>query len=151
MSLPTRSLKGDLLFLKERMNRAFEESIQDTSLVSGRLHWVPCADIYEDENSLVIKIELPGVRREDICLDITDFVLTISGSKPSTHVEGTETFHVVERQYGHFRRAFSLPEDIDLDGVSASYNAGVLEVILPRVKAKNTRRIPVMTEGAGNG
>ncbi|HPC47381.1 MAG TPA: Hsp20/alpha crystallin family protein [Deltaproteobacteria bacterium] len=148
MALPTRSLRGDLLFLKERMNRAFEESVHDSGLVSATLRWVPCVDIYEDDASLVIKVELPGVKREDISLDITDYVLSISGVKPSSHVEGAETFHVVERQYGHFRRTFNLPEDIDLERVEASYNAGVLEVVMPRTRARQSRRIPIMGECA---
>lgn len=142
----THSLRGDLLFLRERMSRAFEESMQDSVMVAGPGRFVPCVDIYEDDSTLYVKIELPGVRREDIALDITDGVLTISGTKPCDHVDAAENFHLVERQYGLFRRSFSLPESIDLDRVEASFNAGVLEISLPRLETRVSRKIPVTGE-----
>lgn len=142
------STEGDLLFLQDRMNRVFEESLKDGGLSRKPGQFVPHVDIYEDDASLTVKIELPGVRRDEIALDITDGVLTISGRKPFEHKAGAESFHVVERQYGLFRRAFNLPEGLNIDGIEASYHAGVLEVVLPKAAVTGSRRIPIIREGA---
>lgn len=133
--------------LQDRMNRVFEESIRDSVLSRNPGQFVPHVDIYEDDASLTIKIELPGVRRDDIALDITDGILTISGRKPFEHEDAAESFHVVERQYGLFRRSFNLTVDLDLEGVEANYHAGVLEVTLPKTTVAGSRRIPIIREG----
>lgn len=144
--MPTRSIRDDLMFLRERMNRVFEESLQDSALVAGPGRIVPCVDIYEDEASVYIKIELPGVSRQDISLDISDRVLTVSGTKPSPHTEAAGSFHLVERQYGCFMRSFSLPSDIDVEKVSANFQSGVLEIVLPRVGSRRSRKIKIANE-----
>ena len=81
MAIRKRSPEGDLLLLQDRMNRVFEESLRDSGLSRNPGQFVPYVDIFEDDASLTMKIELPGVRRDDIALDITDGVLTISFSK----------------------------------------------------------------------
>ncbi len=147
MAIRKRSIQGDLLWLQDRMNRAFEESLRDSGQSRNPGQFVPYVDIYEDDASLTIKIELPGVRREDIALDITDGILTISGRKPFEHEDAAESFHVVERQYGFFRRSFNLTEALDLEGIEANYHAGVLEVILKKTMVGGSRRIPIIREG----
>lgn len=147
MTSRKRSAEGDLLFLRDRMNRVFEESLRDSGATRFPGQFVPHVDIYEDDATLTIKIELPGVRRDDIALDITDGVLTISGRKPFEHEEAAETFHVVERQYGFFRRSFNLPGTLGSEGVEALYHAGVLEIVLQKSPETVVRRIPIVREG----
>ena len=137
----------DLLMLQERMNRIFEENLRDTGISRSPGQWIPYVDIFEDDVSLTLKAELPGVRREDITLDITDGVLTISGRKPFEHEETAENFHAIERQYGFFKRSFTLPEVVELDSVEASYHAGVLQVVLPKPTVSASRKIPIIREG----
>ncbi|MGD0820482.1 MAG: Hsp20/alpha crystallin family protein [Desulfomonilia bacterium] len=137
----------DLLMLQERMNRIFEENLRDTGISRSPGQWIPYVDIFEDDVSLTLKAELPGVRREDITLDITDGVLTISGRKPFEHEETAESFHAIERQYGFFKRSFTLPEVVELDSVEASYHAGVLQVVLPKPMVSASRKIPIIREG----
>ncbi|MGD0210069.1 MAG: Hsp20/alpha crystallin family protein [Desulfomonilia bacterium] len=137
----------DLLTLQERMNRVFEENLRDTGISRSPGQWIPYVDIFEDDVSLTLKAELPGVRREDITLDITDGVLTISGRKPFEHEETAENFHAIERQYGFFKRSFTLPEVVELDSVEASYHAGVLQVVLPKPTVSASRKIPIIREG----
>ncbi|HPE46485.1 MAG TPA: Hsp20/alpha crystallin family protein, partial [Deltaproteobacteria bacterium] len=72
MAIRKRSPEGDLLLLQDRMNRVFEESLRDSGLSRNHGQFVPYVDIFEDDTSLTMKIELPGVRRDDIALDITD-------------------------------------------------------------------------------
>jgi HSP20 family protein len=146
MTTYKKPFAGDLLLLQDRMNRVFEESLRESGISRDPGQWVPHVDMFEDDASLVLKAELPGVKREDIVLDITDGVLTISGKKPLEHEEMAENFHVVERQYGFFKRSFPVPGVVDLSSVEASYHSGVLEIILPKPSFSSSRRIPIIKE-----
>lgn len=132
----------DILDLQDRMNRVFEESMRDTGL-SRPGHCNPPVDVFEDDENLYIKTELPGVKREDIILDFSDGVLTISGKKPFTHDNQNESYHMIERQYGSFRRSFSISHPVDGNAVQAKFEAGVLEISFPKLKDNRTRRIPI--------
>jgi HSP20 family protein len=147
MAIQKISPGGDLMFLQDRMNRVFEESLKDSGLNRSPGQFVPHVDIYEDDACLTIKVELPGVRREEVSLDISDGVLTISGNKPFEHEDAAESFHVIERQYGRFKRSFNLPEGFDLNHVRANFHAGVLEVVLPKAVRAKARKIPIIQEG----
>ena len=147
MPIQKKAIAGDLLLLQDRMNRVFEESLRDSGITRRPGQWIPHVDIFEDDATLTINAELPGVRRDDIAIDISDGVLTISGKRHFEHEEAAESFHVVERQYGAFRRSFTLPETADLEGVEASYHSGVLEIVLPKFAAAGSRKIPIIKEG----
>jgi HSP20 family protein len=147
MPIQKKPNAGDLFLLQDRMNRVFEESLRDSGITRRPGQWIPYVDIFEDDATLTIKAELPGVRRDDIALDISDGILTLSGKRHFEHEEAAESFHVVERQYGSFRRSFTLPEAVDLEGVEASYHAGVLEVILPKFAPAGSRKIPILRDG----
>ena len=146
MAFPKRSPAGDLLFLQDRMNRVFEESLKESGLGRNPGQFIPHVDIYEDDVSITVKVELPGVRREDVTLDISDGVLTISGRKPFEHGDSAESFHVIERQYGFFKRSFNLPETIDVERIEANHHAGVLAVTIPKPRASGSRKVPIIRE-----
>jgi len=146
MSIRKKALAADLLLLQDRMNRVFEDSLRESGVPRDPGHWIPHVDMFEDDVSLVFKAELPGVKRQDIVLDIADGILTISGKKPLEHEEMAESFHVVERQYGSFKRSFPLPGGADIGSVEASYRSGVLEIILPKSSDSRARRIPIIKE-----
>ncbi len=129
----------DILDLQDRMNRVFEESMRDR--LPGQCN--PSVDVFEDDDALYIKAELPGVRREDIILDFSDGVVTISGKKAFVHDSRNESFHMIERQYGSFRRRFSLSQPVDVSSVQAKLESGVLEIVFPKIKDSTTRRIPI--------
>src|SRR5204862_4422294 len=100
--------------------------------------WVPPVDIFQTgDHELVLKAELPDMSREDIDINIENFVLTIKGEKKRSADVKEEQFHHVERRYGTFTRSFSLPQTIDPNRVTAEYKHGVLTVRLPlREEAK---------------
>jgi HSP20 family protein len=147
MTTRKKALAGDLLLLQDRMNRVFEESLRETGILHSPGQWTPHVDMYEDDVSLILKVELPGVRRDDIGIDITDGILTISGKKPFEHEETSESFHVMERQYGFFKRSFTLPGTVDINSIEAGYHTGVLEVVLPKPIDTRSRKIPIVKEG----
>jgi HSP20 family protein len=147
MTTHNKVLAGDLLLLQDRMNRVFEESLRETGISRNPGQWMPYVDMFEDDVSLILKVELPGVRREDIGLDISEGILTISGKKPFEHEETSENFHVMERQYGVFNRSFNLPGSVDVESIEAGYHAGVLELVLPKPTDTRSRKIPIIRQG----
>ena len=106
--------------------------------------WVPPVDIYQTgEHELVLKAELPDMTREDIDINIENFVLTIKGEKKLATDVKEEQFHHVERRYGSFTRSFSLPTTVDPSRVTAEYKNGVLTVRLPLREEAKPRSIKV--------
>ena len=136
----------DLAEVQERVNRVLGEFYggrgQDDVMRRGT--WIPPVDIYEGPNhEMVIKAELPDIRREDIDIRVEDNTLTISGEKKLDDDLKQEQFHRVERAYGTFTRSFSLPATIDTEKVNADYKNGVLTVKLPMREEAKPKQIQV--------
>lgn len=119
-------------------------------LPAGRLaelkEFSPSIDMYVDGNELVLKADLPGVRKEDIGIDITGTMLTISGErKREETIKDNCCYYRFERSEGVFSRRFELPEEIDTDKVKTHFENGVLELRIPKTEeaASKTRKIPV--------
>ena len=123
----------DLAILQDRMNRMFNEahSPRQSDDLMSRGTWTPAVDIYEVEGALVLKAELPDMRREDIDVSVEDNTLTIRGERKLDHEIKQENFHRIERAYGGFVRSFSLPHTVDASKIGAEYKNGVLMVKLP--------------------
>jgi HSP20 family protein len=143
MAYQRRHPLRDILDLQDRMNRVFEESLRDTGLSRLPGQCNPPVDVFEDDDVMYIRAELPGVKREDIILDFSDGVISISGKKPFSHDNQKDSYHMIERQYGSFRRSFSLSYPVDVSAVHARFENGVLEVSFPKIRDKSTRRIPI--------
>lgn len=101
--------------------------------------FVPRVDIAEDEKKIVLKSDLPGVNDKDIEVKFDDGVLTLSGERKLDTESKDENLRRVERGYGSFRRSFALPDTVDAEKISASYNKGVLEITLPKLKTKEKK------------
>ena len=111
---------------------------------TGISTWMPPVDIFQTgDHELVLKAELPDMTREDIDINIENFVLTITGEKKLATDVREELFHHVERRYGTFTRSFSLPQTVDPNRVSAEYKNGVLSVRLPLREEAKPRSIKV--------
>jgi len=106
--------------------------------------WMPAVDIFQTgDHELVLKAELPDMAREDIDINIENFVLTIKGEKKVSTDVNEEQYHHAERRYGTFSRSFSLPQTVDPNRVSAEYKNGVLTVRLPLREEAKPRSIKV--------
>ena len=105
----------------------------------------PNVDIRENDKEIILEAELPGIDEKDIQLVVRDRVLSLKGEKRSERDEKKDTYHVIERSYGSFERAFELPDSADEEHIKAEFNKGVLRVIVPKrpeaVKAGKT--IPI--------
>lgn len=103
--------------------------------------WFPEIDVFEKDNRLVTKIDLPGLKKEDVKVEVTDGYLAISGERKTEAEEKKEQFYRCEREYGSFYRAVPLPEGVKLDDVKATFADGVLEVSVPLpAKAEPAKR-----------
>lgn len=119
------------LFGKEPLSKSDEK--ENLKMVD----WAPSVDITEDEKEYLIKAEAPGVKREDIKVNLQNGVLTISGERQSEKEEKGKKVHRIERSYGSFSRSFTLPEDADEEKLSAQFKDGVLSVhVAKTAKAK---------------
>jgi HSP20 family protein len=135
----------DLAVLQDRMNRLFNEAYtprQSDDLMS-RGTWTPAVDIYEVDGALVIKAELPDMRREDIDVSVENSTLTIRGERKLDNDIKQESFHRIERAYGGFVRSFSLPNTVDPAKIGAEYKNGVLTVKLPVREEAKARQIQI--------
>ena len=99
--------------------------------------FVPPVDVYEDEQNLVLKLEVPGVNEEDLNVSVENNTLTVQGERKFEKEEKEENFHRIERRYGSFTRTFRLPNTVDAEKVEASYDKGILKITLAkRAEAK---------------
>lgn len=134
----------DLFAIQEKMNRLFEETIHRTEFPDEGLDaalWSPAADVYETLDEVVLSVELPGVRLEDVHLEALDGKLRVSGVRRSDEKIEPRQFVRMERIYGNFSRDFPVPSSIDASRIKATLKAGILRVVAP--KAERTQPIAV--------
>jgi HSP20 family protein len=130
--------------LQDRINRVFRESYdgasQDESLTSS---FAPAVDVYEDEHKVTLKIEVPGIEEKDIDVRIENNTLTVHGERKIEKEEKEENYRRVERRYGSFTRTFNLPQTVETENVSATYDKGVLKISLPKKAEAKPKQIKV--------
>lgn len=140
--------------LQGEMNRLFS-SFFDTPASPGNggnggataRRWIPPMDLVETQDDFVLKADLPGIREDDVGIELEKNVLTISGERRTEHEERHEGYYRVERATGSFSRSLSLPEGIDPEAVSASFENGVLTVRIPKPAQAKPRRVKIGVGG----
>jgi HSP20 family protein len=105
--------------------------------------WVPAMDLVETKDHLVLKADLPGLDRDDVDIEVTDGVLTISGERKTEREERQDGYHRIERAYGAFSRSLSLPDGIDAEQVQADFEKGVLVVRIPKPAERKPHRVEI--------
>jgi HSP20 family protein len=144
---------------QSEVNRLFDEMFGNLERTSGRqqgaqpMQWAPTLDVLHEDGDLLIRVELPGVKREDVEITLHERALTISGERRAEeHKEGSG-YYVRERRHGSFRRTLVLPHDVEEEEISARFEEGVLEVRVPGGAAERApKRIQIQgpsSEGAG--
>lgn len=124
------------------LNRMFESAWGGDGLTRGA--WIPAVDIFETaEQDVVVKVDLPDMKREDIKVTFENSVLTIEGQREIAATVELDRFHRIERGHGQFRRSFTLPSTVDAAGVDANYLDGVLTVKLPRRAETKPKQIQI--------
>jgi len=126
------------------MSRLFEEQYgggREESLMAGA--FVPPVDIYEDEHTIQLKLEVPGIDEKDLDIKVENNTLTVSGERKFEKEEKEENFHRVERRYGSFSRSFTLPNTVSTDDIQADYDHGVLKIRLTKRAEAKPKQIKV--------
>jgi HSP20 family protein len=132
------------------MNRLFNAAFEGPSGGGngGARRWTPAMDLLETEDEFVLRADLPGLSESDVSIELEDNVLTLSGERKTEHEQKREGFYRMERAYGAFSRALTLPKGIDPESVTAAFDRGVLEVRVPKPEQRKPRRISI---NAGDG
>jgi HSP20 family protein len=136
--------------LEDRVHRLFREAAvagRDESLAASS--FAPAVDVYEDEHTVRLKIEVPGIDENDIDVRLENNTLTVHGERKIEKEEKEENYRRVERQYGSFTRSFTLPTTVDSEKVSARYDQGVLQIALHKKAEAKPKQIKVTRGGAG--
>jgi HSP20 family protein len=137
----------DLTSMQDRINRIFGEAYLRSNTdddVTNRGDWRPPVDIYEnDKHEIVLRAELPGLKREELDIRVENNTLTLRGERKHDAEVKQESYHRVERTYGAFSRSFSLPTTVNPEKVSATFADGVLTITLPMREEAKPRQIQV--------
>jgi HSP20 family protein len=135
----------EFVTLQDRMNRLFRDprgpAGQDEALTTTA--FAPPVDVYEDEHNVTLKIEVPGIDEKDIDVRIENNTLTVHGERKFEKEEKEENYRRVERQYGSFTRAFTLPSTVNHENVQADYDKGVLKIKLAKKAEAKPKQIKV--------
>jgi HSP20 family protein len=129
----------------ERLSKLFDEIWPETDEFRWALH--PQVDVKETDNDLTFVVDLPGVKDEDIEVELTGDVLTICGKREMAKEERREDYLRMERNYGEFRRSFTLSFPVKPDDIRAAYDRGVLRVTLPKAEGAKAHKVPVRSIG----
>ena len=139
----------DIITLRERMDRMFEDSLSRFRMpeeATMPTFWSPSVDIYETDENIVLKAELPGVDKKEVSVEVKDSTLILKGERKREKEVKEENYHRVERSFGTFMRSFSLPVNVKQDQVKAKFRDGVLEVTLPKAEEAKPKQVKVEVE-----
>lgn len=146
--VPFRSPLQDVAVLQNRLNSIFTDFGRAESadeLTAG--NFIPAVDVYEDAQKLVLKLEVPGIKQEDLDIHIENQTLTVKGERKFEVNEKEENFHRIERRYGSFVRSFTLPQTVDTNAVTANYDAGVLSISLTKKAEAKPKQVKIAVGG----
>jgi HSP20 family protein len=147
-NITRRNPFGELTTLQDRLGQLLSqpfgpwERFASGAELTGT-NFVPAVDVYEDQHSIVLSGELPGIDEKDVNISLENGVLTISGERKMENKEEKENFHRIERSYGRFIRTFTLPPTVDPDNVKAEFNNGVLKITLAKREEAKPKQIKI--------
>jgi HSP20 family protein len=137
----------DLLAIQDEMNQLFGQAMgqrgRATGGEAGTRAWAPALDIAERNDAYVVTVEVPGIKPEQLDITLENGALTISGERRFETETKEEQFHRIERRYGAFRRSITLPDRVKADAVEASFEDGLLQVVVPKAEEAKPKRIEV--------
>ena len=141
----------ELAALQNEMSRWMSPLTGTTPGNGGSSTWLPAVDVWETDDALVLSFDLPGVREDEIPIELDDNVLTVSGERERTSEHSNDRFYRFERRFGAFSRSVTLPQGVEEDAIQANYANGVLEVRVPKPEESKPRRIQIGRQGTIEG
>jgi HSP20 family protein len=137
----------EVAILQNRVNSLFRDMNGDNDPLAAA-SFVPAVDIYEDAQKVVLKLEVPGIEEKDLDIRVENHTLTVKGERKFEAEEKEQNFHRIERRYGSFYRAFTLPSTVDTENVKAAYHAGVLKLELAKKPEAQPKQIRISVDKA---
>jgi HSP20 family protein len=138
-----RSAQDEMAQMSPMLAHALGLHAQQGSGRATTTAWAPALDISERKDAYLVTVELPGVEADDLQVTLEDGLLTIQGERYFAHDSSEQQFHRVERRYGAFRRSITLPAQVMAEGIEASADNGVLQILVPKTEEATPRRIQV--------
>jgi len=139
----------DVAELQHRINRMFDESFGRSRELDDDMNsraWRPAVDIYEAENGIVVAVELPGVSKDSVTVEVKDDTLTLKGERFSDPAISEDSYYRRERLFGPFKRSFTLHQNIKPDQIKATFKDGILQIEIPRPVEEHPKQITVNVE-----
>ena len=145
---PTRELSS----LQGEMNRLFNSFFEAPGQVANggtgmANRWIPPMDLVEEDERYVLRADLPGVKEDDVNIELENNVLTVSGERKHESTDKGKGFYRVERASGSFSRTLTLPEGVDAEAIAASFEDGVLELRIPKPEQRKPHRVRISAGG----
>ncbi|HWZ51776.1 MAG TPA: Hsp20/alpha crystallin family protein [Granulicella sp.] len=148
--VPIRSTFHEITALQNRLNAMFQEFARPetgaepaASVASPLGSFVPPVDVYEDSQALVLQLEIPGVKPEGLDVRLENQTLMVKGERKLEGNRKQENFHRIERRFGSFVRTFTLPQTVDTEALTASYDAGVLTISVAKKAEARPRQVKI--------
>ena len=146
MTLVRWSPWREMVTLQDRMNRFFDDSYTKAGMLDSEVEmssWHPMVDIYDQDETIVIKAELPGLEKKDISIDLKDRILTLKGERSFDKEVNDDKYYRRERAFGKFQRSFTLPAGLDSEKIKADYRDGLLKVEIPKPEKEKPKQITI--------
>lgn len=137
---PTRTVRDLQREVDDIFSRFFDRS-SDSGSTSAV--WAPKTDLVETDDEFRLHLDVPGMSKEDITINLQNNTLTVSGERRSTRKNEGDDYVRVERSFGNFHRTFTLPNSVDAEGIEAGYDSGVLTITVPKTEKAARRRIEI--------
>ncbi len=142
---PSREIVG----IQGEMNRMFDNFFGAPRRVEKDdrvLYWTPRVDVEEADDQFVVTAELPGLKKDDVKIEVKDHVLTFTGEKKTENEKMDRNIHLYERAYGKFCRTFTLPDNVDVDKIEAEFKDGILHIDIPKTEEAKPRQVEVQVK-----
>lgn len=136
----------EIVSLRDELDRLFDSVFGRFPRERGESYWTPSLDIEETEDTIIVRVELPGMSKDDIKVNLSGDTLTISGERKQEMEKKSKTYYRIERSYGKFQRTVTLPAEVEGDKAKASYRNGILELTLPKSAKSKAREITIVAE-----
>lgn len=129
--------------VQDEFNHMMRHLLDDPFSVSVKKSFMPVVNVKEEGNQYLITAELPGLNEQQVHLEVHGNTLTIHGERKSEEKKEHDRYHVMESKYGSFQRSFTLPEDADVENISAEFEQGILKVQVPKSSTGKTKKIQI--------
>jgi HSP20 family protein len=138
-----RSAQDEMAQMSPMLAQALGLHTQQGNARAATTAWAPALDISERKDAYLVMVELPGVEPDDLQITMEDGLLTIQGKRQFAQESSEQQFHRVERRYGAFRRSITLPAQVQAEQIEATFDNGVLEIVVPKAEEAKPKRIQV--------